>query len=564
MSLDARPPERSSHDKQHHTIEKLTRRIKELEKIDRDHVRLLERLQNKLSEASRLLRASTTGLITLDKSGLINGVNPCAVEMLGTDSTYPLKKPVSLFIAQEDQSVFFINRSRIVAGTQKEPFEIRLKRRDGTLWSARIHAQPFEVPNQNLPGMLLSVEDISPYRQAMESLQFKEYTIDMLLSVIDDLAVWSTGDIDEIIRLTLEKVNLATGADRVWMAMFHDRRTRLSITHEWVGDDIESPAPTLKKAALSRYAGLVSQLKRRSSVIVADYAAVSPEIQSAHDGLHAPGTKSLLCSPLFYGRYLLGILGCDAVKQQAAWSEETQRLLKCIGSAIVQALLRRRLENAPAKVRETLLQFVASATDLPDDELLEYEGPIEVIAIDSGQVVDDKAEWRIEAGEPDDPELLGTGFIKDGKTVSIACKNCNRQKLLKMADIRELGTRLKATCICGNDIFIKIELRREHRKAVNFEGVFIRGPGDRIAVKSDDWGRILVTNLSRHGVGFKVSGKQDIRVKDRLRVKFTLDNTAGSVIQKSVDVRSVVDDFIGCEFTGKDPCDVTLGFYMMT
>ena len=58
--------------------------------------------------------------------------------------------------------------------------------------------------------------------------------------------------------------------------------------------------------------------------------------------------------------------------------------------------------------------------------------------------------------------------------------------------------------------------------------------------------------------------KQDIRPNDRFRVKFTLDNTASSVIQKAVVVRSVSDMAIGCEFAGKDPCDVTLGFYMMS
>ena len=111
---------------------------------------------------------------------------------------------------------------------------------------------------------------------------------------------------------------------------------------------------------------------------------------------------------------------------------------------------------------------------------------------------------------------------------------------------------------------IKIELRREHRKKVNLEGVFMRGPGDRIAIKSDDWGSILITNLSRHGIGFNVFDKQDFRVNDRFRVKFALDNTARSVIQKAVVVRSVAEEAIGCEFAGKDPCDVTLGFYMMT
>jgi hypothetical protein len=55
-----------------------------------------------------------------------------------------------------------------------------------------------------------------------------------------------------------------------------------------------------------------------------------------------------------------------------------------------------------------------------------------------------------------------------------------------------------------------------------------------------------------------------MRVNDRFRVKFTLDNTARSVIQKEVVVRSVAKETVGCQFVGQDPCDVTLGFYMMT
>ena len=172
--------------------------------------------------------------------------------------------------------------------------------------------------------------------------------------------------------------------------------------------------------------------------------------------------------------------------------------------------------------------------------------------------------WHFEEGEPDDPELLSTALLKDGKTANIACKHCNRQKLLDISEIRTIGTRLKATCACGNEMYIKVELRREHRKKVNFDGVFIRGRGDRLALKSDDWGRIQIDNISRHGIGFKVFGKQDVRVNDRFRVKFTLDNTASSVIQKEVVVRSVAEETIGCQFVGQDACDVTIGFYMMT
>lgn len=545
-------------------IAELTRHSNELEAINQTLSGDMEMLKQKLADATRLLRTSTTGLISLDKSGLIDGVNPRAIDMLGADQSYLLKKPISLFVAPEDQSVYYINRSRTFAGSQKDPFEIKLKKKDGTLWSARVNAHPVETPNQRLPGMLLAIDDINPYRQAIEALQLKEYFVNLLFSIIDDLSVWSTADIDDIIVYCLEKMGLVSGADRVYVCLFHDRKTRLSITHEWIADNIDSPAPALKSAALETFSGVVNQVKKRSTVAITNFQALAPELRAAHKGFHASGVQSLLFSPLFFGRYLLGIIGCDAVKQPLEWPMETQSLVKCTGGAIVNALFRRRAERAPAKVRDTLLQFVDPGTESVTDELLEYEGPIEVVGNEADPSAEDKTQWRIEAGDPENPDLLSTGLLKDGKTLNIACKNCNRQKLLEFSDIRSLGTRLKTTCVCGNEMYIKVELRQEHRKTVNLEGVFIRGPGDRIALKSDDWGRIQINNISRHGIGFKVFDKQDFRVNDRFRVKFTLDNTAGSVIQKTVLVRSVAQETIGCKFVGKDPCDVTIGFYMMT
>ena len=225
----------------------------------------------------------------------------------------------------------------------------------------------------------------------------------------------------------------------------------------------------------------------------------------------AAGCRSLFYAPLFYGRYLLGVIGCDAVKRATAWPSETQHLVKCAGVAIVNALVRRQAETGGATGRETLLQFVAPRAETVEEPLFEYEGPIEILESETVSEPREK-EWLIESGEPEDPDLVTTGLLKDGKTVNIACRNCNRQKLIHFADIQVLGTQLKATCVCGNAMYVKVELRREHRKAGHLEGVFIRGPGDRIAIKSDDWGRILITNLSRNGIGFKVFDKQDIRV----------------------------------------------------
>ena len=536
----------------------------ELEKFNTALTSERETLNKNLVNCSRMLQASTTGLIFLDRFGLIDDVNASAVDMLGADKAYLLKKPISLFIATEDQADFYIIRSRIFAGTQQQPFEIKLKKKDGAIWSARVNAQPMEAQGQHLPGMLLAVEDITPYRQALEALQLKEYFVNLLFSIIDDLSVWSTADIDQIIIYSLEKVGLVSNADRVYVGLFHDRKTRFSITHEWLSDETASPAQALMGTPVEAFSRILSQLKKRRPIAVADLATLAAVDRAVHAKFHAPGVKSFLFAPLFYGRYLLGIIGCDAVKQPVVWSQETHSLIKCVGVTIVNALLRRQAEKAPASIRESILQFVKPTLPTSTDNILEYEGLIEISDDDPDTTDGEDAHWRFVAGEPDNPDLLSTALLKNGKTANIACKNCNRQKLLDISEIRVIGTQLKATCVCGNEMYIKVELRREYRKTINLEGMFIRGRGDRIALKSDDWGRIQIDNLSRHGIGFKMFGKQDVRVNDRFRVKFTLDNTAGTVVQKEVVVRSVAAEIVGCQFVGKDPCDVTIGFYMMT
>jgi PAS domain S-box-containing protein len=234
-------------------LAELTHHNIELEKFNHALTRERESYQKKLADCSRLMKASTTGLISLDKSGLIDSLNTRAIEMLGADKAYVLKKPISLFIAPEDQAVFYLHRSRIFSGAENQPFDINFKTKDGGIWSARITAQPVETPAQQLPGMLLAVEDISAHRQALEALQLKEYFIDLLFSIIDDLTIWSTADIDEIIIYSLEKVGLVSGADRVYVCLFHDGKTRLSITHEWLSEETESPAPALTGAAVKPF-----------------------------------------------------------------------------------------------------------------------------------------------------------------------------------------------------------------------------------------------------------------------------------------------------------------------
>lgn len=564
MTAADRPDEHIPSKQLRYRLAELTRDNTELKKFNRALTAEREVLTKKWDDCSRLVDASATGLISLDKSGLIEQINACAVKMLGADKAYLLKKPIGLFITPEDQADFYINRSRIFSGSRKQPFEIMFRKKDGTRWSARVNAQPVETPGRQLPGMLLAVEDITAYRQALEALQLKAYSVNLLFSILEDLSGWPAADIDDIITGSLEKVGVAANADRVYVCLLHDGKRRLSVTHEWLGSQIESPAQALRGAAAESFSGILAQAKRYGTVAVAHMDMLAPENRAAHDSFHPPAVKSILFTPLTYDRTLLGIIGCDAVRQPVDWSQDTRNMVKCVGGAIVNALVRRQAGKTPTALRTRLLQLVDPAPHFDGSTPLEYDGPIEWIDDSVGQTDRTDTHWRFEAGEPDHPDLLATALLKDGKTATIACKHCNRQQQLDISEIRTIGTRLKATCTCGKFMYVKVELRCEQRKAVDLDGVFIRGRGDRPALKSGDWGQIRITNLSRHGLGLRVFGRQEMRLNDRFRVKFTLDNTANSMVQKEVVVRSVTEGAVGCQFVGKDPCDVTLGFYLIT
>lgn len=518
-------------------------------------------LRRESADLAGMLDIATSALIMVDKSGLIERVNRRAVELLGEPDTYLLGKPIALFITPDDQAIFFLNRSRIIndGGDAARPFEIHFKTRQEGTWTGRVHARPTSVPGQRLPGLLISVDDISDYREVVESRQIKTYALDLLYTILDDLSVWSPADIDTAITYTLEKIGLMTAADRVYVGLFHHRRTRFSITHEWLADGIASPS--LQGVATPTLSGIMHLLKKRAAVGIDDVDLLPDARREAHSGFHAPGTRAMLFAPLSYGRTIFGIIGCDTVGREASWSPDNRRMILHIGDAIVGALLRRQTEKLSPAAREDLFRFIPSTAAPPGDAVVEYDGPIEVI---DGGGAPDTDQWQISADRPPGDETVVTATLKDGQHAQLACRACYRQRVLDITEIRALGTRLKAICPCGQAMFIRIELRREHRKAVHLEGVFIRRSANRMASSPDEWGPITVCNLSRRGIGFRIMGRQHMQAGDRFRVKFSLDNTAGSVIQKTVEVISIATDTVGCRFVGQDPCDATIGFYMMT
>ena len=72
-----------------------------------------------------------------------------------------------------------------------------------------------------------------------------------------------------------------------------------------------------------------------------------------------------------------------------------------------------------------------------------------------------------------------------------------------------------------------------------------------------------VSNLSLTGIGLEIPENVKIEEDDHLIIKFTLDNSASTQVEKEAIVKSVINNRIGCEFIDDGNFDPTLGFYFL-
>jgi hypothetical protein len=149
-------------------------------------------------------------------------------------------------------------------------------------------------------------------------------------------------------------------------------------------------------------------------------------------------------------------------------------------------------------------------------------------------------------------------FVKSDDEAMIVCPACDTAKTISVAQFRHHRQHLiKVKCKCGHSFKVQLEFRRHFRKPTELEGIYDFKPS---AVGS---GKIKIINLSLGGACFEVRGNHDIKIGQRGRLVFTLDNRQETILFKTVIIKSVTANRIGCEFVQDRAFEKDLGFYML-
>ncbi|MCK9630360.1 MAG: PAS domain S-box protein [Methanoregula sp.] len=155
--------------------------------------------------------------------------------------------------------------------------------------------------------------------------------------------------IDGAISELLAEIGRQAGADRCYLARDINVSGHITWTHEWVAEGIPSLKEMVGTMAAGAFPPAPGRAQSFETVRVESVAALPSEPEEAakyKDFLQALGIKSYLLVPLTAGPVVIGTLGLDTTRKEAAWPDEDVDILKIYAQIIANALARRNADRA--------------------------------------------------------------------------------------------------------------------------------------------------------------------------------------------------------------------------
>ena len=526
------------------------------------------------------------GNIFVANNGLILDADSTSSALLGTERIALFEKPFTLFISGEDLVDFFIHRNALFATHEPQNFEINLRKKDRSVFRAKLKCTFIRNWKKNTDCMRVTFRDYTLRRYELDQLGRKTDIENMIHSITTHLIRCPAREVDVILNRELKRLAMFTEVERTYLCVIDENVTRLSLTHEWCAPGVIPLQKRFSAILLDRLPGLKGAITRGKRLQITDTGMESGDWDTDLGRFHIGGTKSFAYFILQVNHSVCGVIGYDACRKQNNWDPGAFRLFQFAGHAFLNAIFRKQDESAWLNQHDQALNKPTGSSDEPVDAVATASGdetpanwnmPIEIEEItETGEIHEIFKVMDIQHKEKETPawqyikadshyqssEIIKVPII-DGKMI-ITCPQCMRQDQISPERFTAIGKTVVATCPCRFQFDLTAEMRSYYRKKVDLEGVFLQTKSKNLMSDSSGYsGKIRITNISKKGLGFLTECQNHLRVGDQVRVKFTLDNHAHSLITKQALIKGVKEQYVGAQFLGSDKNDITLGFYLM-
>jgi hypothetical protein len=148
-------------------------------------------------------------------------------------------------------------------------------------------------------------------------------------------------------------------------------------------------------------------------------------------------------------------------------------------------------------------------------------------------------------------------YVDSNNLATIICPECGFDKKIDATRFKDAHKKLKVKCICGEIFRCSLEYRKHYRKKVQLPGeYFVQGKNEK--------GEVIIEDISASGVRFSTLNPHYISRNDIVELKFTLDDSKRTQIQKLIKIIWIVDRSVGAEYVDLESIEKDLAFYLKT
>ena len=250
------------------------------------------------------------------------------------------------------------------AGEEMWSEEYRFRRADGTYATVVDRAYVMRDERGEPVRLIGSMLDATERKRAEESLRrrldFENLIADTSTRFLDA----APGEINHNIEDALQKIGDFAGVDSSYVFLFSEDGAIMENTHEWCAEGIEPQIQDLKGIPADSLPWFMARIRAGEVAHVPRVADLTPEADAERQRFESQGIQSVIAVPMVYRGSLIGFLGFDSMREEKAWSEDETLLLRTVGEMFVNALQRKRAEealrNAESRYR-TLVEQVPAA-----------------------------------------------------------------------------------------------------------------------------------------------------------------------------------------------------------
>lgn len=205
-------------------------------------------------------------------------------------------------------------------------------------------------------------QEIADRRRAEGLLEFRVKIEELIASISANFINLSPSEVDAGIHRALKQIGEFSDVDRSYVFRLSRDGEKMDNTHEWCAEGIRPEKEGLQGVFVNHFPWGVEKLRRFETIHISRVGDLPDDAGAEKALLQVQNVQSCVIVPMIYGGSLVGLLGFDSVRIEKTWTPEDIGMLKIVAEIFVNALERKRMEEALRKANSELEMRVEERT----------------------------------------------------------------------------------------------------------------------------------------------------------------------------------------------------------